>query len=171
MPFRVGLDSALIRDYWALEAAVADGSTPGIYQSSGFLNTTDWKECQLQAADSGQNLPLTADTRTFAINLPSGGCSAQMALVAAYTPISHVFVLMLENHSFDNVLGQSGIAGITQRAPTNANSFDNVSYAVGNGGAPSNMPTDPGHEFLDTFEQLNGPGVRRARSGAHTRRR
>jgi len=161
VPFRVGLDNALILDYWALELAVANGSAPGIYQSTGFLNMTDWKECQLQAADSGQNLSFTADTHTFSINLPSGGCSAPMALVAPYTAISHVFVLMLENHSFDNMLGQSGIPGITHADPNNANSYGNQTYTVGKGGAPSSMPTDPGHEFLDTFEQLNGHGVQR----------
>ena len=157
VPFRVGIDNALILDYWALELAVKNGSNPGIYQSAGFLSMTNWKECQLQAADSGRNLPLTVNTNTFAINLPSGGCQASMSYVGPYSKVSHVFVLMLENHSFDNVLGLSGIPGITHASQTDSNSYGGQTYSVGSAGAPASMPTDPGHEFLDVLEQLCFP--------------
>jgi phospholipase C len=157
VPFRVGIDAALILDYWALELTVKDGATPGIYQSDGFASLTSWKECQLQAADSGQNLPLTVDTATFAINLPSGGCQASMSRVAPYSKVAHVFVLMLENHSFDNILGLSGISGITHASSTDSNNYGGQSYSVGSAGAPVSMPTDPGHEFLDVVEQLCSP--------------
>ena len=159
VPFRVGLDSALVLDYWALELDVKDGSKPGTYQSAGFLSMTNWKECQLQAADSGQNLPLTVNTETFGINLPSGGCQASMSYVGPYSKVSHVFVLMLENHSFDNVLGLSGIPGIAHASSTDSNSYNGQGYSVGSAGAPPSMPTDPGHEFLDTLEQLCSPVV------------
>jgi phospholipase C len=159
VPFRVGLDSALVLDYWALELDVKDGSKPGTYQSAGFLSMTNWKECQLQAADSGQNLPLTVNTETFGINLPSGGCQASMSYEGPYSKVSHVFVLMLENHSFDNVLGLSGIPGIAHASSTDSNTYNGQSYSVGSAGAPPSMPTDPGHEFLDTLEQLCSPVV------------
>jgi phospholipase C len=70
--------------------------------------------------------------------------------------IEHVFVLMLENHSFDNLLAFSGIAGITHADPSDANAYECVEYAVGEPGAPVAMGTDPGHECADVVEQLCG---------------
>ncbi len=166
--FRVGLNVGFVLDYWAVKAAVKDGPNPGVYTSSGFASMTNWKECQLQQSDVNQNLPLTVDLSSFAINLPSGGCSAGMVRTGPYTLIDNVFVLMLENHSFENVFGQSDIAGITRAPPGTTNSFDSRNYAnspappivqsypVGPN-APFAMPTDPGHEWLDTLEQLLGP--------------
>ena len=156
VPFRVGLNSALILDYWAVELAVQDGSTPGIYQSGGFLSMTDWKECQLQSADAGKDLPLTVGIDAFAINLLSGGCQAQMNRVGPYAKVDHVFVLMLENHSFDNVFAMSGIPGIIHATSNDTNTYDGTTYPVGTS-APPSMPTDPGHEFLDVVEQLCAP--------------
>ena len=156
VPFRVGLNSALILDYWAIELVVQDGSKPGVYQSAGFLSMTDWKECQLQTADAGKDLPLTVGFDTFSINLPSGGCQAAMSYVGPYSKVDHVFVLMLENHSFDNFFALSGIPGITHATPNDSNSYNGQTYPVASP-APPSMPTDPGHEFLDVVEQLCGP--------------
>ena len=72
--------------------------------------------------------------------------------------ITNIFVLMLENHSFDNIFAMSGIPGITAATTSDSNFFNGQSYAVSTG-APVTMPTDPGHEFLDVFEQLAGPGA------------
>lgn len=79
--------------------------------------------------------------------------------------INHVFVLMLENHSFDHLLGFSGIKGAdaVTRKPTQINgpggmennTFENKGYPVQQP-APHSMPIDPGHEFTDTLEQLTG---------------
>ena len=79
------------------------------------------------------------------------------------SPIKNVFVLMLENHSFDNMLAMSGIEGIYHATEFQTNSF------IDSGGqektcrfrdnAPPTMPTDPGHEFLDVLEQLAGTGA------------
>ncbi len=69
--------------------------------------------------------------------------------------ISNVFVLMLENHSFDNMFAFSGIPGITAATTTDSNTYRGSSYPVGSP-APVTMPTDPGHEFLDVVEQLGG---------------
>lgn len=75
--------------------------------------------------------------------------------------ISNVFVLMLENHSFDNIFAMSGISGITAATLSDCNSWTppgatspNI-YSVKKG-APPFMPTDPSHEFDDVLEQLTG---------------
>lgn len=58
--------------------------------------------------------------------------------------IEHVFVLMLENRSFDHFFGLSGRAGVPQPpAPFAA-------------GAADRAPGDPAHEFLDVQQQLQG---------------
>ncbi|MFZ1679339.1 MAG: alkaline phosphatase family protein, partial [Saprospiraceae bacterium] len=67
--------------------------------------------------------------------------------------VEHVFILMLENHSFDNVFGFSGIKGIKPASGQNA--YAGTSYPV-NGDAPDALPADPGHEFADTLQQLCG---------------
>ncbi len=72
--------------------------------------------------------------------------------------IMHVFVLMLENHSFDNIFAMSRIPGIKAATAADQNSYKGQDYTVQDG-APVSMPTDPGHEFLDVFEQLAGPGA------------
>ncbi|WP_205691942.1 alkaline phosphatase family protein [Caulobacter soli] len=156
--FRLGLDVALVLDYWALKLVVQDGSTPGVYQSAGSAIDNLWKECQLQSADAGQNLGFTVDANTFTINLPSGGTSTSMTRTGPYAVVDNVFVLMLENHSFDNMFALSGIPGITAATPSDSNSYNGAPYYVG-GSAPSAMPTDPGHEFADTVEQLCGQGA------------
>ncbi|MGO4213575.1 alkaline phosphatase family protein [Terriglobus sp. YAF25] len=71
--------------------------------------------------------------------------------------IQNVFVLMLENHSFDNMLALSGIPGIYAATTSDSNSYNGTPYNV-QGNPPLNMPTDPGHEFDDVLEQLAGPG-------------
>ena len=80
-------------------------------------------------------------------------------------PITNMFVLMLENRSFDHMLGFSGIAGtdaVTGQPTTingltgaETNSYRGQTYSV-NQPADDTMPVDPGHEFLDVLEQLCG---------------
>ena len=82
--------------------------------------------------------------------------------------ITNVFVLMLENRSFDHMLGFSGITGqdatngqatsIRGLTGTEANSYGGSSFAVIAGAAEA-MPLDPGHEFADVLEQLAGAGA------------
>jgi len=67
----------------------------------------------------------------------------------------NVFILMLENHSFDNIFGLSGIPGINGLTGNETNSYNNQAYPVGKP-APDSMPSDPGHEFMDTLQQLCG---------------
>jgi phospholipase C len=81
------------------------------------------------------------------------------------SPVKNVFVLMLENHSFDNMLALSDIPGIDAATSTDSNSYPsrktpgkiNTCYFHGN--APASMLTDPGHEFLDVLQQLAGTGA------------
>lgn len=75
------------------------------------------------------------------------------------SPIQHVFVLMLENHSFDNMLAMSGIPGLLAATTANSNSYgDHPPYNVSEP-ALSVMPAGPGHEFTDVLVQLCGKGV------------
>src|SRR5690349_2543532 len=69
--------------------------------------------------------------------------------------IKNVFVLMLENHSFDNIFAMSGIQDINAATVQDWNSYDGEKYFVQDG-APWCMTTDPGHEFKDVLEQLCG---------------
>ena len=82
--------------------------------------------------------------------------------------LDHVFVLMLENRSFDHLFGFSGLTGTD--AVTGANTtIDGLSgdesntlqghvYSVQRG-ADWAMPVDPGHEFPNVLDQLCGPGI------------
>lgn len=89
--------------------------------------------------------------------------------------IQHVFVLMLENRSFDHMLGFSGITGTDAetKQPTKINGLTGkefnadlgVNYPVKQP-ADFLMPVDPGHEFTDVVEQLCGPDKPYA-SGGH----
>jgi phospholipase C len=91
-----------------------------------------------------------------------------MAGTAEALGIEHVFVLMLENRSFDHVLGFSGITGADAEsgAPTKingligteSNSINGQPYTV-SPGADYRMPVDPNHEFPDVLHQLCGPAA------------
>jgi phospholipase C len=93
--------------------------------------------------------------------------------------IEHVYVLMLENRSFDHMLGFSEITGTdaeTGRSTTidgltgsESNSFNGTVYPVTRG-ADRVMPTDPNHELPDVVEQLCGNGVQYPRGGPFPQR-
>jgi phospholipase C len=81
--------------------------------------------------------------------------------------IKHVFVVMLENRSFDHMLGLSNIQGIDAISgqPTSIDGLnENNNWNVDPNGntvfvtSPADwaMPHDPGHEFEDVKEQLCG---------------
>lgn len=153
--FETGIGSYGVKDYWWVNLMVINGSTPGQYVSGGSVIYPGWKECQLRSADAGQTLNFSVDTTIFNINEDSGACTNSMDYVGPYIPITNVFVLMLENHSFDNMFAMSGIPGITAATTSNYNTYNNINYNVQDG-APLSMPTDPGHEFPDVVEQLGG---------------
>lgn len=79
--------------------------------------------------------------------------------------IQNIFVLMLENRSFDHMLGFSAITGIDAEtgqktqieglSGQESNNYEGNNYPVT---MPADwvMPFDPGHEFTDVVEQLGG---------------
>src|SRR6516162_8007561 len=79
-----------------------------------------------------------------------------------------VFVLMLENRSFDHLLGFSGITGtdaetgqptaVSGLSGSESNLYNGLPYTVTRP-ADWTMPADPGHEFTDVLVQLCGPGA------------
>jgi hypothetical protein len=91
-------------------------------------------------------------------------------------PIKYVFVLMLENRSFDQMLGVSRFAGIdavTQKPTQNNalpagvnNSWNGTTYPAGPP-AVDPIKNDPYHEFEDVLEQLCGAGVRYPKGGPY----
>jgi phospholipase C len=90
--------------------------------------------------------------------------------------IQHVFVLMLENRSFDHMLGFSGLAGtdastgaaakINGLSGTESNDYNGQPFSV-SPGAPDRMPADPGHEFSNVLLQLCGQGASYPFGGAY----
>jgi phospholipase C len=83
--------------------------------------------------------------------------------------IEHVFVLMLENRSFDHMLGFAGLAGIDagRGGPTHeiglngteSNRLTSGETLAVSTAAPFALSIDPGHEFDDVLEQLCGAGA------------
>ena len=74
--------------------------------------------------------------------------------MANTTGINYVFVLMLENHSFDVMLSQSyAINQVGPIAPVGSNQYLGETY-LATGPAPLSLTTDPGHELYDTLQQL-----------------
>lgn len=166
-PLKVTWDTETPGDYWYASIVVPGGSHPAMYVSH---NPDDpllpyWKECLLihdyfddSKDDDGSHPTFTVDWNTFSINLKSGACSASMLNVGNHSPVWNVFVLMLENHSFDNIFAFSGISGITAATTANSNVCDGTTYKVSDAATPTSMTTDPGHEFSDVLQQLCGYG-------------
>lgn len=159
--FETGWEDWFTYDYWSVLMHVQDGPAPGFFVNSGTEFDPYWKECQLEDADAGQTLTFSVSPTAFEVSLRSGGCTDGMAkLVATQSRITHVFVVMLENHSFDNMLAMSGIPRITAATTSNSNWYvaplaTPFEYFV-QPSAPLTMPTDPGHEFQDVVVQLGG---------------
>lgn len=155
--FNTGLDTIDQMDDWSIMLFVKDGPEAGTYWNGGSIVSSVWKECQLQGPDAGQTLTFTVDTGNFGIALDSGPCPDPMVKIApaASAPITHVFVVMLENHSFDHMFAMSGIPGIVVANTSDKNDYLGQPYYVSNQ-APPTMPTDPGHEFMDVLQQLTG---------------
>jgi phospholipase C len=94
----------------------------------------------------------------------------------ALSQIQHVFVLMLENRSFDHLLGFSGLSGtdpstgatttVDGLTGSESNAFDGRTFAV-SAGAPDRMPVDPAHEFSSVLLQLAGTGASYPAGGAY----
>jgi phospholipase C len=93
-----------------------------------------------------------------------------------FDQIQHVFVLMLENRSFDHLLGFSAISGtdavtgsktaVQGLAGTETNTYNGATYTV-SAHADYSMVVDPGHEFTDVLCQLCGSAATYAPGGAY----
>jgi phospholipase C len=165
--FETGLGTGGVLDYWSVLINVRSGSSPGLYVSTAASGDPPFsKECQLEHADAGQSITLSVSTTTFDVALVSGGSTGGMTKVAPASPITNVFVVMLENRSFDHLFAISGIAGITAATTADSNQYDNTVYYV-QSSAPVSLPTDPGHEFDDVVEQLGGPTATYQSGGAY----
>lgn len=164
--FETGFGSYSIRDYWSVLLHVQGGSTPGFYVNSGTGADPYWKECQLESGDAGQSTTFSVNASQLNVTLRSGGCVDGMTKIAPSAPVTHVFVVMLENHSFDNMFAMSGIAGIAAATTADSNSSNGVTYNVQTS-APLSLPSDPGHEFNDVLEQLAGPHATYPAGGAY----
>ena len=80
-------------------------------------------------------------------------------MAACADAIEHVVVLMLENRSFDHMLGDLGIAGVERPGSGTANRLD-----PGDSASPEyetqwitgdeDVSVDPGHEYADVMKQL-----------------
>jgi len=68
--------------------------------------------------------------------------------------IQHLIVLMLENRSFDHMLGHSGITGIDGPTATDTNKDKKGKTCPTTPDAASSGLTDPGHDFDDVCTQL-----------------
>jgi phospholipase C len=94
----------------------------------------------------------------------------------AFNQIQHVFVLMLENRSFDHLLGFSAITGTdaVSGIPTKVNGLSGTETNSYNGKVatvsyPADyvMAVDPGHEFTDVLCQLCGPAAKYVPGGSY----
>ena len=93
-----------------------------------------------------------------------------------FNGLEHLFVLMLENRSFDHMLGFSGITGqdaaagqptqIEGLTGTESNQLGGHDFGVSQP-ADFVMPIDPGHEFPDVLHQLCGPSAVYSQGGAY----
>ena len=144
-------------DWWAIKLTIKSGSETGRWISSGGRASSMWKAEQLQSEDGGLDHDFSVSRRSFDIRLKSGSTSSEMTFAGPYHKISHVFVLMLENHSFDNIFAMSGIDGIQAANSSNYNEYNGKQYYV-ESDAPAKMPSDPPHEFSDVQHQLEKDG-------------
>ena len=158
--FESGWNAGDALDWWSVLVHVKDGPTPGFYVSSGTSVFPYWKECQFRDSDESETMTFAVSATEFDVNLHSSPCKGTMTKLAPRVPITHVFVVMLENRSFDSMFAMSGIKGITAATTENFNTYKNKTYNV-QSSAPLSLPTDPGHEFLDVVEQLGGEGAQK----------
>lgn len=137
----VGFVFALEGQAWAQKGAMLSGPSVG----------------HLEGYSLGNAVAMSPDGNTFLVCGYDQDVDAPCSSFdGANEEITHIFVLMLENHSFDNLFGLSGIPHIMTKAPGATNTYPaGTTVAVTKPASPI-MPTDPAHEFADIMEQLCG---------------
>lgn len=147
--FSVSVDTRYANSWRVIFSTFGD-STSSVYDSNwcNALLTTD------------TSITLKVSDTQLVIDVAVGIVNANMNRTGDFKHTTNVFVLMLENHSFDNIFAKSGISGLTVATTSNKNSYGGSNYAVSSP-APYSLDTDPAHEFLDVVQQLTGqlPGA------------
>jgi phospholipase C len=73
-------------------------------------------------------------------------------------PIEHIVVLMLENNSFDRMLGTiPGVEGVNSSIPRSNPDFPSSMAILASATAERKMAQDPEHELDDVLRQIAGP--------------
>jgi phospholipase C len=145
--------------FFGVVIGFVNGGSATVYlgQGSYFLTNNWWIGGSPIFSADGPRLEYQGGAKIYTNKL-SGDQDTfrlQQEDVRPFSPIQNVFVLMLENHSFDNMLALSGIPGIYAANGAYDNAYNGINYAFGPN-APGSMPTDPGHEFRDILQQLTG---------------
>lgn len=167
--FNTGLGSLTVEDYWWASLSPVNQPTDVSWYSS-LEDPSDpklWHENQLQSEDADATMVFNFAESGYTVNLNSGSETKKWLKIGGKMQNSgynftNVFVLMLENRSFDNIFAFSGIRGITLANDSSSNTYTvngKPQTVYASNAAPSCMPTDPGHEFLDVVEQLGGEGA------------
>jgi phospholipase C len=149
--------------------AIAPGIVKGIFNGPAFLAAdighiywTDASPWDATKSVSRANFDGSSVEIQFVEGLPAPNYGL------AVTAIENVFVLMLENRSFDHILCGLNIEGVDAATgnPTKVNGVDpaeTVNYYTGDriskpyfahSPALDPMPADPSHEYQDTMDQL-----------------
>ncbi len=148
----------------------AGTATANLFLGHGLVgNGVDWwigGNCVTITAAGKASIQVTVGDNGKPFTLRLSGALSLFEFSETY-PIKHVFVLMLENHSFDCMFAMSGIDGITAATTNNSNSFLNGTKYNVTKGAPTTMPADPGHNFPDVLKQLAGPGASYPKNGPY----
>lgn len=142
----VGFVFTLQGSAWAQQGAMLNGPRTG----------------GMQGYSMGNSVALAPDGNTFLVcGYDQNVDAPASSFDDADEEITHIFVLMLENHSFDNIFGLSRISGIMTKAPGATNTYPaGTTVPVAKPALPI-MPTDPAHEFADIMEQLCGSAAQK----------
>lgn len=147
-------------DKWFIVLHVVSGPDQGTYVSKkgSTIAAPNWTRADLQSGDVNATETFEVSLTTFSINLSSGTTDQTMYRLRDFQPIQNVFMLMLENRSYDHLLAFAGLSG-KHATTSNYNLVDGVKYPVTKT-APTSMTNDPRHEFVDVLEQLCGPDAK-----------
>lgn len=174
--FEINFDPGAVgnSDKWFVSAAVRDGLGPGIYETAGS-RAKPLLKWNVPPGDANQDLTIFVNRNRFRIQHPGGRVDGQLEKSGPFTErIRNVFVLMLENRSFDHIFGWSGLQGSLanrsaaaqiegckpQPDPDFNNLFNNQIIACApTPAADMTLSADPGHEWEDVMEGLCGTGA------------
>ncbi|PRP90116.1 Non-hemolytic phospholipase C precursor [Enhygromyxa salina] len=158
-------------DGWFCVLHVPGGSEEGTYISrpggNGSIANPEYLNVDLSPSDAGVFNTFTISTSDFQVNLAKHSNHSRMNKVRDFRDVQHVFLLMLENRSFDQILGNSGLPDIAHAsAGSDYNEVDGQKIYFASGAKPR-ISVDPHHEFDDILEQLCGKGAKLGADGSY----